>query len=83
MPLLRNHDDTCHQYAAIECEVLTAPENGSIIGGPKTVGSLVIYACDDGYMLSVPQPAFRQCQANGSWSGDEPTCDRKYYKKPC
>ena len=69
-----------YYIAGIECEALTAPENGSIIVGPRTVGSLVIYTCDDGYELSVPQPAYRQCQANGTWSGEEPTCDRECYE---
>lgn len=64
-------------YAEIECDVLTKPENGNIIIGPRIVGSLAIYTCDVGYTLSVPSPAYRQCQANRTWSRVEPTCDRK------
>ena len=64
----------------IECDILTAPDNGNIIIGPRTVGSLAIYICDDGYTLSIPSPAYRQCQVNGSWSRVKPTCNRKLAK---
>ena len=64
-------------YAEVECDTLTEPENGSIITGPRVVGSLAIYICDVGHTLSVPSPAYRQCQADKTWSGVEPTCDRK------
>ena len=68
----------CIFHAGIECDELTIPDNGSIIIGPRTVGSLAIYICDIGYTLSVPSPAYRQCQANGTWSRVEPTCNRKF-----
>ena len=64
-------------YTGVECVSLSPPENGSIIIGPRTVGSLAVYSCDVGYSLSIAQPAYRRCQVNGSWSGYEPTCDRK------
>ena len=80
MMKLANHDSLLYItscYVGIECELLTAQDNGSITIGPRTVGSLVIYTCDDGFTLNVPTPAFRTCQLNGSWSEDQPTCDRK------
>lgn len=62
----------------IECEELLPPDNGSIIIGPRTVGSLAIYLCDDGFTLSIPSPAFRRCGMIGLWSGTPPMCDRKH-----
>ena len=41
--------------------------------------SVAIYSCDEGFRLSSPNG--RYCQMDGTWSDDEPTCDRCEYTK--
>ena len=40
--------------------------------GVITLGSIATYMCDDGYVLT--GNSTRTCQADGTWSGDSPTC---------
>ncbi len=39
-----------------------------------TVGSTASYTCDQGFFLTNGD-SVRQCQPNGQWSGNEPTCE--------
>ncbi|XP_065905187.1 sushi, von Willebrand factor type A, EGF and pentraxin domain-containing protein 1-like [Dysidea avara] len=69
-------EPTCER---LTCPPLTSPDNGSIecsLGddGTSIEGSSCIYICDEGFEIS--GTIIRECQSNGSWSGDEPTCER-------
>lgn len=66
----------------IRCDAPSLPENGSAIylGNDRSlveqsfsVGVTVQYNCDYGHIVQGPW-ANRQCQANGEWSGEAPTC---------
>ncbi|XP_065179368.1 sushi, von Willebrand factor type A, EGF and pentraxin domain-containing protein 1-like [Sycon ciliatum] len=54
------------------CCCLERPRNGGKIGDQATLGSIVQYECDDGYELV--GSAQRQCQADGTWTGDAAFC---------
>lgn len=56
-------------------EVLTAPENGTVDNTMRLFMDNAIYGCNPGYMIS--GNAVRTCQANGTWSGVDPSCIRK------
>ena len=49
--------------------------NGLIRIRGTSIGSVAMYACQNGFMLE--GDAFRTCQRNGEWSGGEPTCIRE------
>jgi len=55
-----------------DCDPLTNPANGSVIGESTKPGSTATYACSIGYRLS--QSVTRTCQPDGTWSGAAPTC---------
>ena len=40
--------------------------------GEITLGSVATYSCNDSFMLT--GTSTRTCQADGTWSGDNPTC---------
>ena len=61
-----------HHIAAVDCGTLSHPPNGRVDVTTTTFGSAALYDCDQGYALS--GSAMRNCQANGTWSGTEPTC---------
>ncbi len=60
------------RLTAMVCDVLTDPLNGTVIGDNRTFTSVVRYECIDGYFLVGDET--RTCQADGEWSGDDPTC---------
>ena len=62
--------------SALTCESLEAPVNGQIRVRGTSVGSVALYTCNSGFMLE--GDAFRTCQGNGEWSGEEPTCIREF-----
>ena len=41
-----------------------------------TFGSVAVYQCREG--LTLNGESTRMCQANGEWSGNEPTCEGTY-----
>ena len=54
------------------CASLPALENGNVGVSNRTVGSVAMYSCDSGFLISGnPQ---RNCQADGLWSGQAPLC---------
>ncbi|XP_022084521.1 sushi, von Willebrand factor type A, EGF and pentraxin domain-containing protein 1-like [Acanthaster planci] len=74
---------------AVTCPLLTAPENGGIVGDTPCsmdYGSWCRFECNDGYQLA--GSGVRRClaepgQADGSWDGyearcEEQTCPRVY-----
>ena len=52
--------------------VITVPENGQVSVGEITLGSVATYTCNDGFVLT--GTSTRTCQADGTWSDDNPTC---------
>ena len=66
-----------HKHTVVDCGELSAPANGSVDLTNGTIfGSKVTYACNtaDGYILV--GNGERVCQANASWSGSQPTCQK-------
>ena len=61
---------------AVDCEGLPSPANGQVATSTTTLGSTAVYRCNNGYTLS--GSAMRNCLADTTWSGTEPTCSRKY-----
>ena len=62
----------------INCGPLPDIANGKVAIAPDTrLGSTATYSCNAGFNLV--GAATRQCQANGEWSGQEPSCERKYF----
>jgi len=43
-----------------------------------TFGNMATYSCDPGYELH-PDNSIRICQANGTWSGMDPSCEGMNY----
>ena len=57
----------------VDCGNLTDPANGQVNHtAGTTVGETGTYSCNTGYNLV--GDSTRTCQATGSWSGSEPTC---------
>ena len=62
----------------VNCSSVPDLNNGMVIynsqGQDRTlVGATVTYTCDTGYTLSGSR--MRTCQANGTWTGSDPTCN--------
>lgn len=66
-------------FSAISCGIAQPPGNGSVSGNEFTLGSKVIYECNEGYRLQSSQQSTAVCQEDGSWSnaGKPPVCQRK------
>ena len=62
-------------FVAIDCGTLEDPIGGNVFSVSTTLLSMATYTCISGYMLSGNKT--RQCQPDGSWSGDMPQCIRK------
>jgi hypothetical protein len=54
------------------CPAPAAPANGKVDPKSLSVGGQAIYTCDTGY--GRPSLESRTCQADGTWSGANPTC---------
>ena len=59
-------------FVGMMCEALDPPTYGSVTNN-TAVNSQAIYTCSSGFAL-VGQSS-RICQANGTWSGEEPLCE--------
>ena len=58
--------------AAVDCEILTDPDNGDVMFITTTYLSIANYSCDPGYnLVGVNQ---RICTSAGTWNNGEPTC---------
>ena len=58
---------------AVDCGTLNATANGQVSHpNGTTFGQTATYSCDTGYDLL--EDITRTCQADGVWSGSEPTC---------
>ena len=61
----------------MDCGPLPDIPNGQVDISPDTnIGSSAVYACDFGYVLVGDEK--RYCQDDGTWSGQEPICVRKF-----
>ena len=66
-----NYGLVCFIYLEDDCPTITI-ENGKIREKMKKVGSVVRFACNDGFSL-VGSPQ-RTCLSNGSWNGTASKC---------
>ena len=57
------------------CGNLTNPENGMVEIDERF--SIANYSCNEGFQLMGPM--IRNCQRDGNWTGDAPTCVCKSY----
>lgn len=69
-----NHTMMGTKECGITCPSPSSIENGNISGETYTYGYLITHSCDSGYKLE--GTADRECQIDGSWSGDVPKCSR-------
>jgi len=63
----------CVSFVAVPCGNLSSPVNGLVTVDGSTFGSQANYSCSEGYALN--GNTTRECQADGQWSGSEPTCE--------
>jgi hypothetical protein len=57
----------------VDCGVLFPPANGIVVVGTTTLGSVATYSCDPS--LRIVGTDSRDCQEDGTWSGETPTCE--------
>ena len=62
-------------FLVILCPSLPDIDNGMVEVSGLSPGGVATYTCDPGFIL-VGDPT-RICRDNGTWSGEEPTCERK------
>ena len=60
--------------SAMECPLLPSPLNGMVMVVGNTLGSIAIYHCLEGHILTGTM--VRTCELTGLWSGEEPSCLR-------
>ena len=68
-----------YENTEITCPKLTPPKYGKVRISGYCVDDYAVYGCAYGYQISHKDR--RVCQEDGTWSGSEPTCDRKYVNK--
>ena len=59
-------------FTARDCGALMPPTDGSVEHPTTTFMSTATYSCNSGF--TVEGDSTRTCQANGTWSGSDPTC---------
>lgn len=67
----------CKTIIGIECPKLKPPAYAKILVSGNYVDDYAVYRCAYGYSLSGDKR--RVCQEDGTWSGDEPKCNKKDY----
>ena len=70
-------------YTVVDCGngTLNDPTDGQVSFTTTTFGSTATYSCNTGYNLQ--GVATRTCQADGTWSDSEPTCQSKLKTMIC
>lgn len=63
-------------HAVVDCGDLPTLLNGLVVVDDTAFNDTAIYSCDKEYELV--GNATRICLANGSWSGNQPSCHSKY-----
>jgi len=63
--------------AADSCPKVKSPRHGLRIGRSYSIGSVVTVVCDAGYQVNGTTK--RICRDDATWSGVEPTCQRKWW----
>ena len=63
-------------YIALLCPPLPDPVNGMVMWDSLAPGGMGTYSCNHGFILDGDHT--RICGGDGSWSGVEPTCPRKF-----
>ena len=63
--------------AAVDCGSLSPPANGVVVVGTTTLGSVATYTCNPSFVLLGGTQSI-ECQENGNWSGETPTCEGDY-----
>ena len=61
--------------SVVMCLPLMEPGNGQVVHQSLNYGSTATYNCNPGYTLEGEE--MRVCLVNASWSGSEPSCQRK------
>ena len=61
--------------SVVMCLPLMEPGNGQVVHQSLNYGSTAAYNCNPGYTLEGEE--MRVCLLNASWSGSEPSCQRK------
>ena len=68
----KTHETSFHS-TVVDCETLNNPANGQVSHPDGTTFTqTATYSCDTGYNLMGDNT--RTCQADGMWSGNQPTC---------
>lgn len=60
------------QLRVTSCPALEHPDRGLVTLGGNSPGSVATYSCNGGHSLL--GSATRQCQSDGTWSNEPPTC---------
>ena len=60
---------------AVDCGNVDQPSFGDVNAPETTFQAIATYSCISGY--SLVGDSKRTCQANGSWSGQIPKCNRE------
>lgn len=64
----------------VDCGPLIAPRNGTVNVSITTYEGVAFYNCSHGYnLIGVSR---RMCQANATWSSEEPMCEGKCVSFP-
>ena len=66
------HTVSFYCLAAVDCDPLSVPINGSSVGDSTVFPNNVLFKCDPGFNLK--GSSTRMCQANGTWSGLAALC---------
>ena len=67
--------------AAFQCPVLLDIPSGEVEFSSRTPGSTATYTCNFGFVLQGDEQ--RVCMENETWSGEPPTCLRKFRFHSC
>ena len=60
-------------HPVVDCGSLNNITSAQVTTDNTTFGSQANYSCSEGYLLN--GTSTRVCQADGQWSGNEPTCE--------
>ena len=63
--------------ATVSCPPLEPPANGFVTPEGNSPGSVATYSCNEDHSLL--GSATSQCQSNGAWSNQPPTCSNSTF----